>query len=672
MAGGIFGFGNPADPMTLLRMRALADVENPPLPPRRPADLPGPPQGPTPGGATLDTLPSSPSAPEAAPQAAPATPTPAPVAGPSGGGGNAKPFFGGIGTAISNALSGRGLFGGQADDDQIDPTTGAPRGLMRSSNMQSMMKMGIMLLAAGQRQSDESRARILSSMPSAIGDNTDQLNQFARTRLEMAKAKLLERQQLQEEAANAELTRQLGGGGAAPVSNAPAGTPALTPPALPTPAGAPPAAGSPSPATGQPLQLQPSPAASPVVSGPVPAPGPGGIINVGPRPNMAQPAAPAPASTPAPAPAQAAAQAPATYTHAGENGQTMALPTTRPPAPPFREWSIDQATPEQRSAILSVPDFKTRRELMQKYQEESRKQPYVGPQYYNPATNQIMQDTYQNGKLTGSNTVGTGKVRVVDRPGPDGTTIREKVDVAGAVVDRQEVRDPDASEVTTMTRKRVEDNRGETQKYYDETVVPSNQGYDRLGNLKDMVKDGRVIAGTGASLRVGFGNLMASMGVANPRLIDELVTTDLVGAELNRAAGEFAKSYYGPQISNQDVVNAKEAIGAMQSNSKERLEAVLGRMQEEAKKKIELYGDKYSRHEKMLGGSGLSKDAFGVPKFERDFRAEQEAKNAAAQASAATPATPAAPATPARPGATDPMEAIRAAARAELERRRGR
>jgi hypothetical protein len=92
-----------------------------------------------------------------------------------------------------------------------------------------------------------------------------------------------------------------------------------------------------------------------------------------------------------------------------------------------------------------------------------------------------------------------------------------------------------------------------------------------------MVKDGRVIAGTGASLRVGFGNLMASMGVANPRLIDELVTTDLVGAELNRAAGEFAKSYYGPQISNQDVVNAKEAIGAMQSNSKERLEAVLGK-----------------------------------------------------------------------------------------------
>lgn len=114
-----------------------------------------------------------------------------------------------ISSTLGDAFSGRGIFGGSPDDGEIDPATGAPKGMARQAGMQSMMKMGLLFLAAGQNMSADSRAAILSRAPALVGDSGDSINSFAKNRLEMAKLKLEERKQMQEAAAGREQTAAL-------------------------------------------------------------------------------------------------------------------------------------------------------------------------------------------------------------------------------------------------------------------------------------------------------------------------------------------------------------------------------------------------------------------------------------------------------------------------------
>lgn len=153
-----------------------------------------------------DGAPAAPQVPDPATTGAipPQAPTQAPPAAP------AAPSGGGLGDLLANAISGRGIFGGQAGDDTPDPNTGITPGDRRASAMQALLKMGLLFIAAGQNISNDSRAAILAKASGIFGG--DDMNSFAKSRLEMAKLKLEQRKQLAEEQSTQAITQALGGG----------------------------------------------------------------------------------------------------------------------------------------------------------------------------------------------------------------------------------------------------------------------------------------------------------------------------------------------------------------------------------------------------------------------------------------------------------------------------
>lgn len=160
--------------------------------------------------AVAQQQPDAPQAPAPAPAPDPATTgavpaaAPAPEAAPASSGG-------GFGDMIGRLFSGGGA---QPGDDKLDPNTGVTVGQMRQLNMQSIQKLGLILLAAGGRMTGDQRAAILSKAGDAL-DNSGQLNAFAKMRLEMANARLAERKQQQAEQKSAYVRALLGGSGAA-------------------------------------------------------------------------------------------------------------------------------------------------------------------------------------------------------------------------------------------------------------------------------------------------------------------------------------------------------------------------------------------------------------------------------------------------------------------------
>ena len=172
-------------------------------------------------------------------QGSPSPPTPAPAAAPDptttgsiGGGGQSR----GFGDVLSDAFSGKGIMGARPGDETVDPNTGVSAGQQRQMSMQSMMGMGLTLLAAGMRQTDDSRAAVLARAPAML-NNSDQLNNFAKMRLEMANARLKERQLQNSEETQRRWGALFGGSGAA------AGAPGIG--TAPTPAAPAPLPGAP-------------------------------------------------------------------------------------------------------------------------------------------------------------------------------------------------------------------------------------------------------------------------------------------------------------------------------------------------------------------------------------------------------------------------------------------
>jgi hypothetical protein len=158
--------------------------------------------------------------------APPAATPPAPVASPAATGGGGS-FLGGIGTAMANILQGSGASGDIPSDTEIDPVSGIPKGIARRANNQSMMKMGMTLLMAGLSRDPGTRGKMLAALPGTM-DATDTINNFAKTRLEMARTKLIERQILAEEATTARAQATYGPQGG-PVGTVAPGTPVTNP-----------------------------------------------------------------------------------------------------------------------------------------------------------------------------------------------------------------------------------------------------------------------------------------------------------------------------------------------------------------------------------------------------------------------------------------------------------
>lgn len=327
-----------------------------------------------PGGGVAATSPQ--------PQAAP----PAPASASSAGGGGTGALFAGLGDRLNRAMSGEGFFGGPREDDQeIDPNTGAPKGLLRRGQGQNMMKMGVMLMAAGMRQSPEQRAQILASIADTVGDNTDQINSFAQNRLNMAKLRLAEQEQLRLAQRQAAMDRLMGvdsstGAGAAPSGAAAAPAPASF---SPVPSGA--APGAP---VGAPFPLAKADAA------PAPAPAP-----------MAAPAAQAPAGV---MPEIGGAPVP-----------IASLPTTPPKLPPIGRWTPTEA---DKMGYGLGHDAEAQSKFITDRIAEHGKQKRVTDPYYRPGVG-MMIDIWQGDQKVDEEKLGDAEeiMRVI--PGENGERI---------------------------------------------------------------------------------------------------------------------------------------------------------------------------------------------------------------------------------------------------------
>lgn len=467
-----------------------------------------------------------------------APPSPA-ASGPSGRG---------IADYIGDAFSGQGLLGGSATDkDPVPGGMGITRGDERKANMQSLMGVGLMLMAAGSRQTDNNRAALLAKIPE-LANPADKLNTLTASRLKLAQIKLAERKQLAEEAQDKALDAALAGamGGAKPAATSPTGA-----------SSAPMAAATPSPAAGG--------AATPV---------PGAVAS---------------ADTPAPG------AEPAQFVLPGGGGTVPAPsrggpPQTMPPPPP------PGMTPMELASIRAMPREQRGKALLDR-QLANQQIEYQGTPYVDPATQQQMVPIYKNGVLVRTQAQGQLAEEVVDRDG-----FRETIR-GGRVIKRDEIRDPAAEEDRKNVAKVLTGGYDEINKRYIETVRPAVDGIARSQKLKTLLADDKMFTGTAAEVRMNIANMMASAGMVDEDTKQRLANSADLTAELKSAAGEWAKDNYGPQVSNEDRVSAEKFFQAALSNDKTVLRASLDRLIRNSKERITRYNEDVDHHNERLDKS---------------------------------------------------------------------
>jgi len=237
-------------------------------------------------------------------------------------------------------------------------------------------------MAAGARQSDDSRARILSAVPGAM-DTSETINSFAANRLEMAKLKIAEQAQARE-AASAGMFDQminaaLPGGGA----------PAATASAVPGIATAPGAANAPGALA--PVQAE------------------GGTVA-----------------------ADGTVQLPAVTVSASTLG-------TEAPPPPASKYTL---TPEDAMALRVIPDVKGKTDYFLKRQNEFNDTQVKTDPYLNPDVG-VMVDVYKGGRKIGTEKVGdlTTSVEVTVDP-ETGEKIYQEIAADGTLKKETRERDP--------------------------------------------------------------------------------------------------------------------------------------------------------------------------------------------------------------------------------------
>lgn len=580
------------DPMSFLAAKAQANQQQQPQ-----ADIPA--QGSQPAQGQM---------PQGAPAQAPAATPPAPVSAPSGGGGIFG-NMGGLGTALTNAMSGAGLFGTLAgNDDKIDPTTGVTAGQSARMNNMGIMKMGLMLIAAGQRQSDDSRARILGSIPSAL-DTSSQINSFASNRLKLAQIKLLEQETARQQAGRAMWAGLRSDGTFGPTPGA-----AAQAPSAPAVAATAPTAGGTIPGAGQPAPA-PAPAAP---SGPVPQAGPAGqgpmmgVIQQGER--FAQPIPLASGQTQtaeAPAPAAQSPDVPATgATPAGGDGQTQELGTVpeirvgAPPPPAAPTFQLSDAERNQISSFMSIADAATQKQMqhdLAKRREDAIGKEYYSDNYFDPGSGQMSRDVYQKGKKVKTEVLGQQlqpRLQIWTDP-TDGTRYNRKVLPNGQVVSQEPVVNKKddlysakEAEVVFSERKKLADQR--------DAIADVQNDYNKVMGMAANVRNNKVIVGTLAGTRQKAAQTLRSLGFLSDEGAKKLEAGADVNALVGGEAGKFAKENFGPQVSDNDVRVAKEITGAFMGGSDVEVARALERVAELKARSVEQFRKNREAYQKKI------------------------------------------------------------------------
>jgi hypothetical protein len=494
-----------------------------------------------------------------APTPAAAAPSAAPAAAPAGDGGGMMGFLG-------NLFSGKGFGGSQPGDDQVDPNTGVSVGQMRQMNLQGMQKMGLVLLSASGRMSNDQRAAIMSRLPEAM-DNSAQLNGFAKARLQMAEMRLKERELAAKERQSAgftQLAAQMAGGGA-PASSGPAAPTQQQTQAVAQAAAAGDTMGAASAATG----------------GAVPA----------------QAAAPAQAGAPA------------------QGGQPAFSP--------------------QEAQALALIGPEGGLPMIMKRLGETRDQEVPGEPYVDPQTGRKMVDVFKHGQKVRSSDLGPILSRVSEEGGRIVTRTGDAV--TGISAAPQAPEDPqDVAERTAnfgvITKRADKLNEARA------GAITAATGYDRVAAAQKAVLADKTFTGLqGTDAAQKGANLLASLGILSDAGRKALVETNGIEAIFAQSGGEFAKQYYGPQISNSDVENARKAIGGIQSGQPEVVAAALGRIKDSYRRTVEQFDKDADSHNNRLGAirGAEAKANFSVEKIGRKF--EDDAAPQQQQAPAAVP-----------------------------------
>lgn len=543
-----YGGGNPfaQDPTRVLSQMAEAD-------------------NPAPGAAPISTVPPAPAAAPVA--AAPAgAPSPAP----------ASNFAGTLSAKLGDMMSGRGLFGGSPDDAEIDPATGAPKGMARQQGMRSMMQMGLLFLAAGQRMSDDQRAAILSKAPGLVGGSDDAMNTFAKSRLEMAKLKLAERQQLAEEASNKTITDTVrqAMGGAAPSAGAQAVTTAqqgnaATGEAIGAPVAATPAP-SPSPdnPTGTPVQGFQIPGAPPRIAAP------GGVPRSG-------------------------------FTLSPAAGAAI----------------LSRPTVAGKAEALGgfVRDSETRQ--AQREDQETEGSPVWNPQVQRYETPVMRRGAVVRMKEAGNMPVTTRDFNGMRQKGyylPDGNFhVTEQTEIGESPSEKKDRE--------THANLAASDREG-LMKNYQENIQRSLTSYDKMREIREQVRDGKGIFGTQYEARKLAANALATMGYLTP----EQANDQNVSANFERALKDgvqtVIKGFNGStQVSDSDRKFAQEVMQAAASNNRSAVINALNNGMQDVKDSIGRHNENVDRHNGNLEGFGdNTKKRLVVPRVDRDFLNEED------------------------------------------------
>jgi hypothetical protein len=591
MSAGMSGFLglNPwsSDPMQSLT--AISQQQ----PQDQPQAAPAPAPAPAPDPATTGAVPA------AAPAAAPA----------SSGGGGLGGFLG-------------GLFGGggaRPGDDAVDPNTGATVGQVRQANLQSIQKLGLILLASSGRMSGDQRAAILSRAGDAL-DNSGQLNEFAKMRLQMANARLAERKQQQSEQKSAYVRALLGGSGAATL-------------------GVPGAAGGGASAGG------------------------GGATGVGSTPLMpdASGAMPAPAAAPTAAPAAAAGAG-----AAPTSGVTAGM------------------SPGEVAAVGGMDDEKALEYLAKRRGELDGAartgpvytDPDTGEKRMDTFANGQKTGSISVGKLLGQVTDETGpdgSTRRVTRTGDKVTGIADVQEAPEVRENRQALMSATRADRDTL-HKDYQENIQKSVQTYDKLQKVRTDVLDGKGYFGAVEGNGYVR---------GALNALADINPRFKSYAGDLNVTSNFERVMKEGVAGVIKNFNGSNgVSNADRDFAVQVMQAASTGNREAVRNALENAMADQRGIIGRYNENASRHNSNLSDySGSLKNRFIAPTVDRDFDKEENEfqSRRQQQATAATAAVPARASTPqdnaaaqaARTRAQQFTDEQRAAAAAELARRRG-
>ena len=570
-------------------------------------------QGPR-GPSQVDSAPAVAMAPAAMPQGAMA-----PTQDPPSGGFN-----------LSDILQGGGIGQDTSHDSEIDPDYGISRGAIRRANNRSMFNSGLLLLAAGAARDDGARASILSNLPATM-DNSNQLQNFSRTRLEVAKAKLATAQAAQTASQDAAWQKQLDGygqkfggaqapvGGVAapvqPLASATAAPGAVSAPAVPA-AGAQPA---PAVASATPPQDAPAPGAVPAGPAPMELPKPGTVFPSAPPPKLDRPPELA----------------------AGYQPKSMA------------DVNLLRGMTREKAA-----------EYIQQQTTNMQSQEYPGQPFLDPTTSTLMQPIYKNGVLLHSTPLGqeSSNARIVQDA--QGNYRSQKLRQDGSVADDSFVTPESQKQANALSEREfdlVKTNAADLKSRYAQLQdVP--QKISRAQIIMKNIDDGKVTVGPGATSAQYAGNVLSNLGWANKDEIDKLSKTSDAKSMIGQISATIARANNrGGQITDSDQKLAEGIAGGL--DNPQVLKEALGRYVEDQRNEVNLYNSDADGHTAELKRTGLGSGLLRARRIDGSL-GDSSTKPAYATSDVAPSNTPVgapAPAPAPAPVALSPRDKLRAA-----------